>query len=418
MKIALPLVFVLLFGATAGWSRELAGRKVSLEAGAARREHAVVSLPLDTAPPDGMRVLVHDADAGKNLPATVRDGELVFIVERALAGSSHAYEVLLEEQGADAPAPRVVVKKQQDADVVDVYIDDVHFTSYHYSGEWKKPFLWPVYGETGEQLTRPYPMDEGADIPEHAKDHPHHKSLYTAYGEVCLDGGDPVDLWAEGNNSGFQHVNTVTWGSGDAFGWVRSENVWQDGNRAPLIDETREYRFYATPAGARFIDAVITFTASYGEVKFKDTKEGGIMAVRMHPSISGRGGKITNAEGDEGERNCWGKPSAWCDYSADIEGMGWRGITVFDHPDNLRHPSSWHIRQYGLMGANSFGYSYFSEKDYNKGLIPDNGDYVIPAGESLVFHYRIYAHSGSVVRARVKDRYADYSSPPTVAWVD
>lgn len=334
-----------------------------------------------------------------------------------MPGTSHVYEVVLAEQGEDAPAPRVVVKKQEGADVVDVYIDDIHFTSYHYSGEWKKPFLWPVHGETGEQLTRPYPMDENADIPEFAKDHPHHKSIWTAYGEICLDGGEPVDLWAEGNNSGFQHVNTVTWGSGDAFGWVRSENVWQDGNRAPLVDETREYRFYATPAGARFIDVVVTFTASYGEVKFKDTKEGGIVAVRMHPSISGRGGKITNAEGDEGEQNCWGKPSPWCDYSADIEGVGWRGITVFDHPDNLRHPGSWHIRQYGLMGANSFGYSYFTEKDYNKPLIPDNGDYIIPQGVSLVFHYRVYVHSGSVVRARVKDRYRDYANPPAVAWV-
>jgi len=70
------------------------------------------------------------------------------------------------------------------------------------------------------------------------------------------------------------------------------------------------------------------------------------------------------------------------------------------------------------MGANCFGYSYFNEKDYNKGLIPENGDFVLNQGESVTFHYRVYVHNGDVKRARVADRYADYATPPQVRWLD
>ena len=46
-------------------------------------------------------------------------------------------------------------------------------------------------------------------------------------------------------------------------------------------------------------------------------------------------GDITNALGDKKESTCWGKPSPWCDYSGDLKDLGWRGLTVFDHPDTV-----------------------------------------------------------------------------------
>jgi hypothetical protein len=234
---------------------------------------------------------------------------------------------------------------------------------------------------------------------------------------VRLGDAEDVDLWAEGGNSGSQVVNEVTYGSGDAYGWILSKNTWKDGAGTALIDETREYRIYAMPENARFIDVKVTFTATHGVATFQDTKEGGTVSVRMNPDIAYKGGVITNAHGDEGEKNLWGKPSPWCDYSAEVTDVGWRGIAIFDHPGNFRHPTSWHVRQYGLMAANCFGYSYFAEADYNKGLVPDNGDYTFEAGASLTFNHRVYVHSGSVRRANVADRYAEYASQPEVAWI-
>ena len=256
------------------------------------------------------------------------------------------------------------------------------------------------------------------------KDHPHHKSWWAAYGEISLvnQGNDETaiwDCWAEGEKSGFQHSGEVTYGSGDAYGWIKARNTWQDKDHNPLLTEEREYRFYATPEEGRLVDCILTFTADYGAVMFHDTKEGGMVAIRMRPELSDEDSVITNALGDVGEENTWGKPAAWCDYSGQMEGIGWRGLAVFDHPSNLRHPTSWHVRGYGLMGANPFGYSYFKEKAYNQGLLPsENGDYLINNKESLQFRHRVYVHSGNVEQAAVADRYADFASPPEVEWIE
>ena len=64
------------------------------------------------------------------------------------------------------------------------------------------------------------------------------------------------------------------------------------------------------------------------------------------------------------------------------------------------------------MGANAFGYSHFNEKEYNRGLIPENGDYTIPSGGELSLAYRVYVHSGSVQEAEVARRFQDYATPP------
>lgn len=397
--------------AVGAFAEPLNGRKIVLQAGEIKSVNPIVVLPCD-APETEAVVRVFQESTAKTFPATLRNGELVFIPEGAMPGAELVFTVKVEPK-TEGYAPRVLVRKVDDAKILEVLIDDVHFTSYHYSEEYKKPFLWPVKAEGGVHITRDFPM-ETESTPRFARDHPHHKSLWTAYGEV-----NSVDLWAEGGNSGVQKSGEPTWGSGDAYGWISVTNTWQDKDGNPLITEAREYRFYATPEKARMLDARITFTADYGEVIFSDTKEGGIMAVRMTPTISGEGAVITNAHGDEGEGQCWGKPSPWCDYSGEIANMGWRGLTIFDHPTNLRHPTSWHVRSYGLMGANCFGWSYFAEKDYNKGLFPaERGDYTFAPGESLTFNYRVYVHSGDVKAAAVADRYADYATPPAVRWAE
>lgn len=411
---------LLLALAPLAWAADIENAQITLKAGDSKVLNAPVTLPYDGDAPDG-RLYVVDETTGKEFAATIRDGEFVFVPEGAMPNTEHTYTVKVGEASA---APRVRVAQQGDKPIVDVFIDDVHFTSYHYSNEYKKPFLWPVNAAGQVGVTRDWPMGEQEG--NKGKDHPHHKSLYAAYGEISLltqdngEGGSPIwDCWGEGKNSGFQHSGEVTFGSGDAYGWIKAKNTWQDKDHNALLTEEREYRFYATPEDARLLDAFVTFTADRGPVMFHDTKEGGIMAVRMRPELSYENAVITNAHGDVGEANTWGKPAAWCDYSGNMDGVGWRGLAVFDHPSNLRHPTSWHVRDYGLMGANPFGYSYFKEKAHNEGLLPmENGDYLIKNKEQLQFTHRVYVHSGNVEEAAVADRYADFASPPEAKWVE
>ena len=84
---------------------------------------------------------------------------------------------------------------------------------------------------------------------------------------------------------------------------------------------------------------------------------------------------IMNATGATGEKNIWGKPAKWCDISGKIEGRPY-GIAILDHPSNPRHPSNWHVREYGLMGANVFGLHDFDKKNP-----PGTGDFRMEKGK-------------------------------------
>ena len=84
---------------------------------------------------------------------------------------------------------------------VDVRLGGELFTTYHHAPQHNKLFLYPVIGPTGRGLTRGYPMV--ADAPGEKRDHPHHKSIHVAHGDV-----NGVDLWSELDDHGYQrHVS-------------------------------------------------------------------------------------------------------------------------------------------------------------------------------------------------------------------
>jgi len=156
----------------------------------------------------------------------------------------------------------------------------------------------------------------------------------------------------------------------------------------------------------RLLEMRVTFTASEGDVRFGDTKEGGICSVRVaYPMEVDRGGRIENAFGGVNEEETWGKRAHWCDYSGVVDGH-LVGIAIFDHPSNLRHPTYWHVRNYGLMTANPFALSHFLP---GQGL---DGSYTLRAGQSLEFRYAIYVHAGDATQGAVRQRYLHWIYPP------
>src|SRR5262249_33100599 len=113
-------------------------------------------------------------------------------------------------------------------------------------------------------------------------------------------------------------------------------------------------------------------------------------------------GHITNAEGMKTEKQVWGKPSKWCDYSGDINGEK-VGIAILDHPANPRHPVRWHVRAYGLFAANPFGLSTFTNDK------SQDGEMTLEPGKSLRYRYRIIIHPGDVESARIAAQWDKYS---------
>jgi hypothetical protein len=157
----------------------------------------------------------------------------------------------------------------------------------------------------------------------------------------------------------------------------------------------------------RVLDLTLQLTPADGDVTFGDTKEGGLISVRVATSMDAdKGGTIHNAEGGVNEKATWGKQAAWCDYYGPVQGRT-LGVTLMDHPDNPRFPTYWHVRNYGLMTANPFGLSYYYN-DKSK-----NGSLVLPAGETSTWRYRLLVHEGTTEEARVASQYAAFASAVT-----
>jgi len=318
-----------------------------------------------------------------------------WIMDALAATQQRSY--LLAESSVQAVSSVVTVGPEQDARLP-VRIGQQLFANYHFSTEMVRPFLYPIVGPFGAGVTRAYPMEvmEGDST-----DHPHHKSIYVAWGDV-----NGSDNWSEEEGCGrVVHRYFEKCESGPAFGSLVALNDWVDADGKKLMEDRTEYRFYNLPSSMRMFDLRVTFYATEGDVRFGDTKEGGIISVRVASSMQGnRGGRIENSVGGVSEAETWGKRASWCDYCGNVAGH-LVGLAVFDHPSNLRYPTYWHVRDYGLMTANVFGLSHFLAD-------PEaDGTYVVPAGEKLSFKYRVYVHAGGAREGTVAQKYADWVFP-------
>jgi hypothetical protein len=239
-------------------------------------------------------------------------------------------------------------------------------------------------------------LDKGGD----RHDHPHHRSLWFTHGEV-----NGQDFWGEGSNSGkIIHDRFLKVSSGPDVGVIQSANKWVAKSGEVVCMDTRTHKFYNTADG-QIMDFEVTIHASNGKVTLGDTKEGS-MAIRLTSTMRLKGevgkGHIINSEGMTDDAT-WGKRAKWCDYYGPVEGQT-VGVAIFDHPDNCKHPTWWHVRNYGLFAANPFGVHDFERKD--KGV----GDIIIPAGESLTFKYRFYFHKGDEKEGTVAEHYREYAA--------
>ena len=346
-------------------------------------------------------VTLTDVASGETIAAQCYANEdgittLNWILDGLAAGESRTYTLaegsVVGESG---------VQLDEEAETIAVTLNDRHFTTFRYATSNNKgqfrPYFFPILGPDGREVTR-------GETSEISKDHVHHRSLYVAYGEV-----NDVDLWGEGRNSGrVVHQGFTQKQGGAVVGRIYAENNWETQAGDVLMTDTQNFRIYNLPADAALIDLDLSFIASAGDVHFGDTKEGGIMSIRVHPSMNASdGGKIENAFGGINEAETWGKRANWCDYSGVVDGTP-VGIAVFDHIVNPRYPTYWHVRNYGLMGSNIFGGGTF-EKDPAK-----DGSYTLKQGEEMHFRFRVLIHAGDAAVGKVGQKYHDFINPPAV----
>ena len=376
----------------------------TVDAGFHNRDGCPVSVNVnhpDVSQRHDQAVTLTDVASGDVISAQCYAGEegastLTWILDGLAAGDSRTYTL---SEGNVAGETGVQLKEE--ADTITVTLNDRHFTTFRYAtshniGQFR-PYFFPVFGPKGREVTR----GETSDI---SKDHVHHRSLYVAYGEV-----NDVDLWGEGSNSGrVVHQGFTQKQGGAVVGRLYTQNSWQTQGGEVLMTDKQNFRIYNLPEDAAILDLDLSFIASVGDVHFGDTKEGGIISIRVHPSMNASdGGKIENAFGGINEAETWGKRANWCDYSGVVDGTP-VGIAVFDHIVNPRYPTYWHVRNYGLMGSNIFGGGTF-ERDPSK-----DGAYTLKQGEEMHFRFRVLIHAGDANVGKVAQKYHDFINPPAV----
>jgi hypothetical protein len=306
----------------------------------------------------------------------------------------------------------VVLVDYREKQKVDIYIDGDLFTSYIYPSDLEKPILFPIRTATGTIITRGYPLDPRD---REKVDHPHQTGMWFNYGDV-----NGYDFW--GNSSAIPEDSKGHYGrilhrgvkraeSRDDGGVLEIAADWQvpaEGGRWHAILQEQTIFEFIGNEDTRCIDRITRLTAQEDPVVFGDTKEG-MFAVRLdrafmfpfdEPQLftdadgnprkekimdnEGMNGQYRNSEGVEG-REVWGKRARWTALSSNI-GDEDITIAIFDHPDNVNHPTYWHARDYGLFSVNNLGVAAF-----DKNAEPSRVE--LAPGESIVFKHRVYITS-------------------------
>ncbi len=297
-----------------------------------------------------------------------------------------------------APLARAEVTVKELPDRVRIEIGGKLFTELHY-GDSAHVYYYPLIGPGGAKMTRAWPME---DVPGEEHDHPHHRSMWFSHGLV-----NGVDFWGE--DASYKGKPKYPVGKivldhviKTPIAPVRSEakpgrlsvaTKWIAPDGTVPVTGTESLVVYERKETDRLFDFQETLTAGDKDVTFGDTKEG-TFAIRIAESMRLKGvknapglGHILNSEGLRDDK-VWGEHAKWVDMSGPVDGKT-VGIAIFDHPDNPRHPTRWHARDYGLFAANPF-----CEHEMDKTKPEGAADFKLPAGKSVTFKYRVFMHEG------------------------
>lgn len=307
--------------------------------------------------------------------------------------------------GADGKHTFTATKTEHGASVT---VDGKPFAEYVVD-QANMPYLFPVYGPTGAQMTRQYPMQ---DVEGEQHDHPHHRGIWFGHEEI-----NGADTWheratfdhGEKTNDGqrkrlatlgrIQHVKFLELAADDRQAKFITENEYLGPDGVKSLTEIRSITF-GIDGATRVIDIDQKFIAAQDKVTFGDRKDSGL-SIRVPTAIaltSKKGGRIVNSEGER-DGSTWGRRARWVDYYGPLDGKV-VGVAIFNHPGSFRHPTSWHVREYGLFTANPFG--SLDKKD-------PNGKHVLKKGETLSLSHRFVLHEGDEKAAQIEAAFERYA---------
>ena len=108
------------------------------------------------------------------------------------------------------------------------------------------------------------------------------------------------------------------------------------------------------------------------------------------------GGTIRNSHGRRDEKEVFWKRAKWVDYSGPVAPQTIEGITLMDHPGNVNHPTHFHVRNDGWMGAS---------------LTLEN-KITIEKGRPLSLRYGLWIHRGAPSASQLESQFASFAKLP------
>lgn len=272
--------------------------------------------------------------------------------------------------GADGLQPRPVPKYQavpQPEHQISFRREGHELTRLHYGPALRRPFLFPVIGPSGRELTR-------LGHPHDPEGHSHHNSVWISHHDV-----NGVDFWGDRGAGRIVHRRIIKLEDGDQRAAAVTENEWLDGDGRPLLRETRTIGVEATSTEGWLLTVAFRLLAVV-DVEFGRTPFG-FVGVRVAKSmgVNDGGGRILNSEGGVNEAEVFWKRARWVDYSGAVAIGEVEGLSLMDHADNPNHPAVFHVRNDGWMGAS------FSHASPVK----------LPKGATLELRYGVFVHGES-----------------------
>jgi hypothetical protein len=161
-----------------------------------------------------------------------------------------------------------------------------------------------------------------------------------------------------------------------------------------LLDETRAMRFRLQSGGQWLLVLDIVLAARKEPITLGKTPFG-LVGVRMAKTIGVHdgGGTIRNSEGGVNEAGVFWKTARWVDYSGPITPAAREGITLLDHPINPNHPTVFHVRDDGWMGA---ALTYEAPR-------------TIEPGRPLKLRYGLWVHAGVPAAPAIDEQFAEFA---------
>ena len=248
-------------------------------------------------------------------------------------------------------------------------IDGNERLRWHASPTAPRPFFFPLIGPSGLPLTR---MGHPG-----APNHDHHRSIWFAHHKVL-----GIDFWSDNTDARIRQTEWMCYEDGDNACRMAVTLGWYDGHDpTPLIDQQVIVSLGPDEGAGVLLEIQTELKSTAATIELQQTNFG-LFAVRVAAAISGTfgDGVISGANGQVGEKNLFGKPNPWMDYSGSIDENVTEGITYFDHASNPTFPSKWHVRTDGWMGAS----------------ICRDEPVILSKGEPTIWRYMLHAHAGPV----------------------